>query len=159
MPFRKFTDLERQQLKQLVIEATIQRLSVDETLAYIHQRMGQTISSDYLRHIRAANKNTAGHRIAHLQKDRYAYLQIFFDRIDELRAYQSEQWRIYHENTERPLIQYACLKELHQLTISLGNYYDVLPSLTSSYVPSYTSKSSVSAEAKREAGTNSEIPV
>lgn len=161
---RRFTDSRRRYLKDLVIATQVQRMDRTAAIAYIAEHMdGETISKDYLDKLRAALRKTAGDRIAHLQKDRYAYLQVFFDRIDELRVYQDEQWKLFHDNEGRPMIRYACLKELHQLTISIGNYYDVLPSLTSShtYVSPNITKTSPGPEEEKTgpAEPTTQIPV
>jgi hypothetical protein len=136
MAARKFTRLQLKELRQLVLETDIQQMPTSQALQYIAEHMREPISRDYYLHLKLALRKNTGQRIGQLHKHRFAYLQLFFDRIDELRNLQKEAWRLIHEHPDDPQLQHQCHKELHQLTISIGNYYDALPSLTSAYATS-----------------------
>jgi hypothetical protein len=71
--------------------------------------------------------------------------EIFFRRASELEKLQKEQWRLYNDNTDNPYLQKDCLRELHQLTITLANMYDALPQLTGlSFLRDYNGQNSFS---------------
>ena len=65
--------------------------------------------------------------LKHLQKDRFAYIREFFDRIEEIRFIQKRLWGMIQDNPDKPFLQKSCLSELHQSTITLCNLYDALP--------------------------------
>ena len=66
-----------------------------------------------------------------MQKDRFAYIREFFDRIEEIRFIQKRLWRMIEDNPDKPILQKSCLSELHQSTITLCNLYDSLPAAIS----------------------------
>ena len=42
---------------------------------------------------------------------------------------QRKLWQIVNQNEDKPNLQISCLSELHQLTVSLANLYDILPAI------------------------------
>jgi hypothetical protein len=128
---RKFTDLQKEHFKQLVLDCTIQRLTTQESLQYIKDKLGIEIGADHFNHVRAEIKQDTKKNLKHLQKDRFAYIREFFDRIEEIRFIQKRLWRMIEDNTDKPFLQKSCLSELHQSTITLCNLYDSLPAVIS----------------------------
>jgi hypothetical protein len=60
--------------------------------------------------------------LTHLQKDRFAYVREFFDRIEEIRYIQKRLWKLMEDNPDKPILQKSCLSELHQSTILQCDY-------------------------------------
>jgi hypothetical protein len=124
----KFTDVEKEHLKQIVSDCIIQRLTTEESLLYIKDKFGLEISQDYFNHMRASLRKSAEKNLKYLQKDRFAYIQnIFFERIQEIEYMQKMLWEIVNDNQDKPNLQLSCLSELRELTILLTNFYDKLP--------------------------------
>ena len=123
---------QRERLRQLVIEAEIQRFSRPETHSYINAKLGGEfhVSIEYLDKVKNSVKRGAIARMSRLRKSRHAFLDQYFQRIDEVLKYQQEQWRLYHLHRDKPLIQKLCLQELHALTVTLANLYDALPAIS-----------------------------
>jgi hypothetical protein len=106
---RKFTNVQKEHFRHLVLDCIVQ--------------------IDYARKppVRADLKRDVKKNLTHLQKDRFAYVSEFFDRIEEIRYIQKRLWKITEDNPDKPILQKSCLSELHQSTLTLCNLYDVLP--------------------------------
>ena len=124
---RKFTDIQKEHFKHLVLDCIVQRLTTQESLQYVKDRLGVEIGADHFNHVRAQLKQDVKKNLKHLQKDRFAYIREFFDRIEEIRFIQKRLWRMIEDNPDKPILQKSCLSELHQSTITLCNLYDSLP--------------------------------
>jgi hypothetical protein len=127
---RNYSNYQRSQLRQLVIEAEIQRFPRPEARAYVISKFGQDISFETLDKIKANIKKSSLARLNKLKKSRTAFIDQYFQRIDEILKYQQTQWEIYHRNAHSGLIQKLCVQELHALTITLTNLYDSLPAIS-----------------------------
>ena len=90
-------------------------------------RLGVEIGGDHFNHVRAQLRQDVKKNLKYLQKDRFAYIREFFDRIEEIRFIQKRLWRMIEDNPDKPILQKSCLSELHQSTITLCNLYDALP--------------------------------
>lgn len=123
---------ERDYLKQLVLECDIQRFSRQESKAYIEDKLERNFSESYLDKTRALVKKSAKSKLEMFREHKTAYIEQFFKRIVEIENLQKEAWTIYHtaQNDNKPSIQIDCIQELHQLTITLANLYEILPAFT-----------------------------
>jgi hypothetical protein len=126
----KFTHTQRTHLRQLIVEAEIQRFSRPEAKTFVETKFGQPLSYRTYDKIKQGIKLNASKRLDELKKSRTAYIDQYFQRIDEILKYQEYQWRLYHSHPDRPLIQKLCLQELHALTVTLANLYDALPAIS-----------------------------
>ena len=135
----KFSRYQRKYIKQLVIESEVQRFTMEETQAYIKERIKQDISMAYLYTVKRNIKKNVGTRLAYLQKHRTAFIAEFFNRADEVKKYQKDLWQIYHAHPSDGHLQKDCLRELHQLTITLGNMYAALPAYSGLSLQDYLS--------------------
>ena len=123
---RKFTNIQKEHFRHLVLDCIVQRLTTQESLRYIKDKLGSEIGADHLNHVRAELKQDVKNDLTRLQKDRYAYVREFFDRIEEIRFIQKRLWKLMEDNPDKPILQKSCLSELHQSTLSLCNLYDAL---------------------------------
>ena len=128
---RKFTDIQKEHFKHLVLDCIVQRFATQESLQYVKDRLDVEIGADHFNHVRAQLKQDVKKILKHLQKDRFAYIREFFDRIEEIRFIQKRLWRMIEDNPDKPILQKSCLSELHQSTITLCNLYDALPAAIS----------------------------
>ena len=126
----KFTNSQRDQLRQLVVEAEVQRFNRTEVKTYIESKFGQEISHELIDRLKAQIKRQALSRLNKFKTSRTAFIDQYFQRIDEILKYQQHQWRIYHLNADKPFLQKFCLQELHALTITLTSLYDALPGIS-----------------------------
>ena len=124
---RKFTDIQKEHFKHLVLDCIVQRLTIQESLQYVKDKLGIEIGADHFNHVRTELKHDVKKNLKHLQKDRFAYIREFFDRIEEIKFIQKRLWRMIEDNPDKPILQKSCLSEPHQSKITLCNLYDALP--------------------------------
>ena len=123
---RKFTNIQKEHFRNIVLDCIVQRLTTQESLRYIKDKLGSEIGADHLNHVRAELKQDVKNDLTRLQKDRFAYVREFFDRIEEIRYIQKRLWKLMEDNPDKPILQKSCLSELHQSILSLCNLYDAL---------------------------------
>jgi uncharacterized membrane protein YheB (UPF0754 family) len=126
----KFTNSQRDHLRQLIVESEIQRFNRTEAKTYIESKIGQEISYESIDKQKAQIKRKALGRINKFKTSRTAFIDQYFQRIDEILKYQQEQWRIYNQHGDKPFLQKLCLQELHALTVTLTSLYDALPGIS-----------------------------
>ena len=129
----KFTNREKARIRQLVLEAEIQRFQRREAIIYINGKLesdGISISVEHYDDVKKHVRRNGLERMNKLQKSRRAYLDLFFQRIDEIVKLQQNNWELYHTNYDKPFLQNRVLQELHQLTITLANLYDTAPAIS-----------------------------
>lgn len=81
----KFTNVQKEHFRHPVLDCIIQRLTTQESLGFIKDKLGSEIGADHFNHVRAELKRDVKKNLTHLQKDRFAYIREFFDRIEEIR--------------------------------------------------------------------------
>jgi hypothetical protein len=126
---RKFTNIQKEHFRHLVLDCIVQRLTTQESLQYIRDKLGSEIGADHFNHVRAQLKQDVKKNLRYMQKDRYAYVRTLFDRRDEIMYIQKRLWKLIEDNPYKPILQKSCLSELHQSTITLCNLYDALPAV------------------------------
>ena len=123
------TKSQRENLKSLVLEAQLKRLNTDEALFYIREKLKVPISESHYFLIKRKLKEDTGKRLNSLMKDRYAYAQQTFERIDELKSYQKDLQEMIRTYNHNPILKKNCYSELHSLTLSINSLYELLPDL------------------------------
>jgi hypothetical protein len=127
----KLNQLQREQLKRMVLDSILQRLTAVETQAYVKDKLGVEISIDHLRHVKMELRQDSKKELDHLRKDRFSYMNhLFFERADELKNMQRKLWEIVTSNQEdKPDVVIRSIAELHKLSNSLCQMYEMLPVL------------------------------
>jgi hypothetical protein len=127
----KLNQLQREQLKRIVLDSILQRLTAAETQAYVKDKLGVEIGIDHLRHVKMELRQDSKKELGHLRKDRFSYMNhLFFERAEELKAMQRKLWEIIKDNQEdNPDIAIRSINELHKLSNSLSSMYEMLPVL------------------------------
>lgn len=126
----KLTTSQKQQLKDLVIDATVRRMTSLEMANYIQDKMQITISQDYLNHVKSSIRKDTKQTFTNLRKDIDLYINsIFFDRVDELRYMQKILHEVIETNTDNGEIQIKAVAQLQNITNQLCGYYMQLPSV------------------------------
>jgi hypothetical protein len=125
------TKPKREQLRQIVLDCTLRRLTTAESLEYIHQKLKVKITERYFFIIKKNIVDSSGQQLAYLQQNRNAYLANFFERIAELYKHQRETWEMYYKAKEDGdnKFQLECIKHLGEISVSLANLYNVVPNL------------------------------
>jgi len=74
----KWTNEQKQEIKQLTIETIVKRLTAVESQQYISQKLKIQISLDYLNHLKASLKADMKKELLSLQKDKYLFVESTF---------------------------------------------------------------------------------
>jgi hypothetical protein len=74
----KWTNEQKQEIKQLTIETIVKRLTAVESQQYISQKLKIQISLDYLNHLKASLKTDMKKELLSLQKDKYLFVESTF---------------------------------------------------------------------------------
>jgi hypothetical protein len=64
-----------------------------------------------------------------MREGQYEYIHEFKERINEILFLQKKHHQIMDDNEYNPQIQQTSLAELHRLSITLSNLYDVAPTI------------------------------
>jgi hypothetical protein len=124
------TYAQRESLKKAVLTATIQRLTIAETQQYVKEKLGLDMSPDYIWKIKSNLRKASQNQLVIYQKDRFAYIEeLFFKRVAELENNQDILRNIIAKNEDRPEAQIKAVAELNQITVLLGKFFELLPSI------------------------------
>jgi hypothetical protein len=64
-----------------------------------------------------------------MREGEYEYIHEFKERINEILFLQKKHHQIVMRNEDNPQIQQTSLAELHRLSITLSNLFDVAPTI------------------------------
>jgi hypothetical protein len=64
-----------------------------------------------------------------MREGEYEYIHEFKERINEILFLQMKHHQIIYRNEDNPQIQQTSLAELHRLSVTLSNLYDVAPTI------------------------------
>jgi hypothetical protein len=132
----KLTKQEREELKSLVVDASVRRLTAKETCAYLFDKLGVSISIDHIKHLRMDLKHDSAKELQSLQKDRDYYLKcMFWDRLAEMEYQQKLLHSVIDKNEHNPEVQIKAVHELHSITVDINRAYQGLPVLSTYYIP------------------------
>jgi hypothetical protein len=124
----KLTLQQKEQLKCYLLDCVIQRLTISEAQQYVTDRLGITISTSHLNHVRTQLKQDSKNELKHMQKDRHGYVNaLVFDRVEEVRSYQRKLWQIVNDSSTKPEVKIKALDSLQGTTRLLSNIYEMLP--------------------------------
>jgi hypothetical protein len=152
----KFTNGERHLVKSLVATLSLKRLSDNEIIEIIFNKTNKMITDRALYDIRQSIKRDSYDWYNTLRQDEYAYIHEYKERIDEIHSLQQKHHEIIEDNKHNPQIQQTSLAELHKLSITLSNFYDVASDIVNhATIP----KISETSPTERETETESIITV
>jgi hypothetical protein len=125
----KFTSGERTLIKSIVATLTIKRIPDSEIMNEIYAQIHKTITRTGLFYVRKAIKKESYHWYKTMREGEYEYIHEFKERINEILFLQKKHHQIIMRNEDNPQIQQTSLAELHRLSITLSNLYDVAPTI------------------------------
>jgi len=125
----KFTAKERTEIQSIVANLSIKRIPDPLIIKHIENTMGQAVSRMTLWNVRQRLKRESFKWYSQLRQGEYEYLHEYKERINEIVELQRQHHEIILRNQSNPSIIQSSLAELHKLTITLSNLYDVAPSI------------------------------
>ena len=118
----KFNAEERALIKSTVAMLTIKRIADNDIMKVILDQTGKTISKQALSGNRIKRDSFQWYKT--MREGQYEYIHEFKERINEI-LFLQKQHQIIDNNEHNPTVQQTSLAELHRLTITLSNLYDV----------------------------------
>ena len=125
----KFLNGEREIVKSIVASLTIKRIADSDIIKVIFNRTNKTITDRYLRTIRQQIKRESYQWYKAMREGEYEYIHEFKERINEILFLQKKHHEIIDNNEHNSTDSTNFLAELHRLTITLSNLYDVAPTI------------------------------
>jgi hypothetical protein len=125
----KFTDIQKGYLKQFVAECIMNRFTTEESLLYLKDRLEIDLEEDEFEYLKEHSKKDLKRNMEYLRRHEYAYVQEYFDRIEEMRLIGKRLWQLVEENPHNPILQKDCLSELCKSTIAMADFYQSIREL------------------------------
>jgi hypothetical protein len=125
----KLTTQERELAKTIVGMMSIKRIPDSDIIAEIKRQTNKKLSRITLYHLRQQIKKESYHWYKTMREGEYEYIHEFKERINEILFLQKKHHQIIMRNEHNPQIQQTSLAELHRLSITLSNLYDVAPTI------------------------------
>ena len=128
----KFTCTERLTVKNIVAMLTIKRIPDAEIIKSIFDQTGKTTTVSNLTRIKQEIKRDSYQWYKTMREGEYEYIHEFRERINEILDLQKR----YYEIADSPMlpipVKQASLFELHKLSVTLSNLFDVAPFIANS---------------------------
>jgi len=125
----KFTAAERNTVISIVASLTIKRLPDAEIQDEIFKQTDKTVSRTSLYRIRQSIKLESFKWYKTMREGEYEYIHEFKERINEIMSLQKLHHQIIDSPTEPTTVKQTSLAELHRLSITLSNLFDVAPTV------------------------------
>ncbi|HZE78066.1 MAG TPA: hypothetical protein VE089_05900 [Nitrososphaeraceae archaeon] len=120
----KFTSQEQAEIKNIVKECNVRRLTDNKTLEQIKMKTGKDITFRQLSNIKSKIKGEAAERIENRVSTLPKYLAPYKELIDNLDYYKKSLFRMYDSSKDKPKLQLSCLKEMHSIDKTLEKIYN-----------------------------------
>jgi hypothetical protein len=125
----KYTAAERALVKNIVATLSIKRIPEAEIIKAIFDQTNKTLSKSGLFRIKQQIKRESYQWCKTMREGEYEYIHEFRERINEIMFLQKKHHQIVMRNEDNPQIQQTSLAELHRLSITLSNLFDVAPTI------------------------------
>jgi hypothetical protein len=145
----KFTDIQKGYFKQFVGDCLMNRFTTEESLLYLKDRLGVELEEDEFDYLKVHLKKDLKRNMEYLRRHEYAYIQEYFDRIEEMRLISKRLWTLVEENPHNPILQKDCLSELCKSTIAVANFYHSIKEIDQAS-PTLTKESDTISPSKPE---------
>ena len=123
----KFTCTERMTVKNIVAMLTIKRIPDSEIIKSIFDQTGKTTTVSNLTRIKQEIKRDSYQWYKTMREGEYEYIHEFRERINEILDLQKRHYEIADSPVIPISIKQTSLVELHKLSITLSNLFDVVP--------------------------------
>ncbi|HEX7179765.1 MAG TPA: hypothetical protein VF220_08565 [Nitrososphaeraceae archaeon] len=125
----KFLKGEKALVKSIVANLTIKRIPDNDIIRNIFEQTDKTITLRYLSKLRQQIKRESFKWYKTMREGEYEYIHEFRERMNEILFLQKKHHGIIDNNEHNQQIQQTSLAELHRLSITLSNLYDVAPTM------------------------------
>jgi hypothetical protein len=108
---------------------SIKRIPDSDIIAEIKRQTNKKLSRITLYHLRRQIKKESYHWYKTMREGEYENIHEFKERLNKILFLQKKHHQIIIRNEDNPQIQQTSLAELHRLSITLSNLYDVAPTI------------------------------
>jgi hypothetical protein len=108
---------------------SIKRIPEQEIIKAVFDQTNETISERYLYAVKQQIKRESYNWYKTMREGNYEYIHEFKEMINEILFLQKKHHQIIDNNEHNPTVQQTSLAELHRLSITLSNLYDVAPTI------------------------------
>jgi hypothetical protein len=116
-------------VKTIVATLSIKRVPDIEIMQEIERQTNQTITRSGLYKIKQQIKKESYDWYKSMREGQFEYIHEFKERTNEILSLQQRHYEIIDNDKEPTTIKQTSLAELHRLSITLSNLYDVAPSV------------------------------
>jgi hypothetical protein len=153
----KFTDLQKAYFKQFVGDCLMKRFTTEESLLYLKDKLGVELEEDEFDYLKVHLKKDLKRNMEYLRRHEYAYVQEYFDRIEEMRLISKRLWKLVEENPHNPILQKECLSELCKSTIAIADFYQSIKELDQASAMSKEESDTISTSSPETTPTPPEV--
>lgn len=125
----KFTNDEKSLVKNIIATLTIKQIDDNDIIKVTKDQTGKSITRKEIWNIRERTKRESYHWYKTMREGEYEYIHEFKERINEILFLQKKHHQIIMRNEDNPHVQQTSLAELHRLSITLSNLFDVAPTI------------------------------
>jgi hypothetical protein len=125
----KFTTEESRLIESIVARLSIKRIPDSEIITEIKRQTDKKITRQTLYNTRQRIKKESYQWYKTMREGQFEYIHEFKERIDEILSLQKKHHQIIDSNEHNPQIQQTSLAELHRLSLTLSNLFDVAPTI------------------------------
>ena len=122
----KFTEAERILVKSIIASLSIKRIPEQDIIDEVYRQTKKTLTKSGLFYIRKDIKKESYQWYKTMREGEYEYIHEFRERINEILDLQKRHYEIADSPTVPIPIKQASLFELHKLSVTLSNLFDVL---------------------------------
>jgi len=125
----KYTAAERALIRSIIASLSIKRVPEPQIIEEVFRQTNKTLSHSGLYRIKQAIKRESYNWFKEMRSGQFEYIHEFKERISEIMDLQKRHHAILDSATEPTTVKQASLIELHKLSITLSNLYDVAPAI------------------------------
>jgi hypothetical protein len=125
----KFTNAERELVKNIIALFSIKKVSDSEIITEIKRQTNKSVTQKSLYYLRKDIKRDSYEWYKSMREGQYEYIHEFKERIDEVLWLQRKHHEIIDSDKEPTTVKQSSLAELHRLNITLSSYFDVAPDI------------------------------
>jgi DNA-binding phage protein len=129
----KYTATERTLVKSIVASLSIKRIHETEIMKEVFLQTNKSISRTGLYKVKQSIKKDSSEWYSTLMMSDHEYMHQFKERIDEIIWLQRKHHELIDkfDKLDNPHVVQSSLQELHRLNVTLSNYLDVAPEISS----------------------------
>lgn len=125
----KFSSAEKVLVKSIVASLSIKRIPEKDIMDEVYRQTNKTLTQSGLWRIKRSIQKESFKWFKTMREGQYEYIHEYKERINEIMTLQKKHYEIVESSRESTSVKQVSLIELHKLSITLSNLYDVAPTI------------------------------